>query len=109
MRQWIALLTGAIAWFISVGASFAAAPPACWAHTKLPLFLIPCGAVLATAAAGLVAWRDWAAAGREFPGDSRGRTAASRALASGGVLLNAFFAIVIFAQFVAPAIYGVCQ
>lgn len=109
MRLWLLVLTGPIAWFASLCGSFAAAPPACFDKSKLSLFLIPFVALVVTAAAALISWRNWTAAGREFPGDSGGRDAVSRTMTSGGVLLNAFFAIVIIAQFVAPAIYGACQ
>lgn len=109
MRLWAIVVAGPLAWFVSLCASFAAAPPACWWQTKFPLFLIPCLALLTAAAACGLSWRDWSSAGRQFPGDSGGRPAALRALASGGVLLNGFFVIVILAQFVAPSIYGACQ
>jgi hypothetical protein len=109
MRLWLLLLTGPIAWFFSLCASFAAAPPACWWKSKSVLFAIPCAALLAAVAAGLLSWRNWSAAGREFPGDSGGEAATSRVLTSGGVLLNGFFILVILAQFIVPSILGVCQ
>ncbi len=109
MRFWALVLIGPLAWFSSLLASFVAAPPSCWAQTKLPLLLIPLLALLATAAACGLSWRDWSNAGREYPGDSGGRPASIRALTSGGVLLNGFFVIVILAQFVGPSIYGACQ
>jgi hypothetical protein len=101
MKRWMIALTGPVVWLASLGASFAAAPPACWAQSKLPLFAIPGAAIVLTVAAGLLSWRD--SSGVE------GKTEAARTLVSGGMYLNAFFAIVILAQFVAPSILGVCQ
>ncbi len=109
MKLWAILLAGPLAWFASLCASFASAPPACWAQTKVALFVIPLAAMLSSALACGVSWRNWSAEGREFPVESGGKPAASRALTLGGIALNGFFAIVILAQFVAPAILGVCQ
>jgi hypothetical protein len=109
VKPWLLLLAGPLAWFASLGASFAAAPPACWFQTKAPLFIIPCAAALLALAAALSSWRSWSALGRELPGESGGAAAAARTLSSGAAALNAFFVIVIIAQFVSPAILGVCQ
>lgn len=109
MRLWLLLLTGPLAWFASVAASFAAAPPSCWLQNKAPLFIIPCAAALLALAAAFTSWRSWSALGRGLPGESGGAGAAARALSSGAAALNAFFVIVIVAQFVSPAILGVCQ
>lgn len=109
MKLWALTLTGPIAWFVALLGSFIAQPPGCFAHNKILLFVIPGICLLATAAAAFLSWLDWNAAGREYPGDSGGRRAATRTMASGGVLLNGIFVIVIIAQFVAPSIYGACQ
>lgn len=99
LKLWVPVVIGPLAWFTSLSCSFAAAPPACWAQTKLPLFLIPALALLATAAACGVSWR--------FSTHAGGLS--ERVLTHGGVFLNGFFIIVILAQFVAPSIYGACQ
>jgi hypothetical protein len=109
MKLWIELAAGPLAWFISLLVSFAYAPWACSLRSKPVLFAFPLAALLITAGCGWLAWSQWRQLGREFPGEAAGSVAASRAMASGAVLLNGTFLLVILAQIVAPAILGACE
>jgi hypothetical protein len=106
---WLALLAGPVLWFASMNANFALAPWACSLHWKPALFSVSVIAMVLTAASGWVSWREWQQIGREFPGESSGEVATSRVLASGGVLLNAMFFLVILAQGIAETLLGACQ
>jgi len=106
---WTLLLGGAAAWFTSLVANFALAPWACTLQWKIALYCISIVALALTAYCGFSSWRAWYRLGREFPGEAGGAVAGERVLASGGVLLNAMFFLVIFAQGIAESILGACQ
>jgi hypothetical protein len=109
MRVWAPLWIGPLAWFASLLASFASARHACAADSKSVLFVIPLAALVSCLIAVSVCRRNSkpsAAGAAETPGAS---AESFRKLAATGLLLNGFFAVVILAQFVAPAFLGVCQ
>ncbi len=106
---WMLLLGGAIVWFVSLGTNFALAPWACTLHWKPALYCVSLVALAITALCGFSSWRMWRRVGREYPGEAAGGIASSRALASGGVLLNGMFFLVILAQAIAETILGACQ
>ena len=106
---WLTLLAGPVFWFASMNANFALAPWACSLQWKPALFAVSLIAMALTAASGWVSWREWQQIGREFPGESSGEVAMSRVLASGGVLLNGLFFLVILAQGIVETILGAYQ
>ena len=109
MLLWLEFWAGALVWFISLCASFAVAPLACsqqW-HPLLPAISIV--ALLLTAAAGTIAWIQWRRLGTDAVGELGGGVAADRTLASGAVILNGAFCLVILAQLTAPTLLDVCQ
>lgn len=109
MKLWIQALAGAFAWFASLCASFAFAPWACSLTSQPVLYAIPLMALLVTAVSAALSWKDWRQLGREFPGEAGGAIAGSRAMASGGVLLNGLFVLVILAQLIVPVVLGACE
>jgi hypothetical protein len=109
VKQWLETLAGALAWFASLCLSFAWSPWACRLRSQPVLFLIPLAALAITCFAGWTSWARWRQVGREFPDEAAGEIAATRAMASGGVLLNGLFVLVIVAQLIVPAILGACE
>ncbi len=106
---WSMLLAGPAVWFLSFGANFALAPWACTLHWKPALYSVSTVALGLTAVCGFGAWSQWHRLGREYPGEAGGEIASSRALASGAVLLNGMFFLVILAQALVEIILGACQ
>ena len=106
---WLALLAGPVLWFASFGANFALAPWACSLRWKPALYVVSLAALVFTGASGMVAWIHWQRIGREYPGEGSGVVASSRALASGGVLLNGMFFLVILAQAIVEIVLGACE
>src|SRR5690348_12425916 len=106
---WVNVWAGALAWFLSMLAGFALAPWACAWGWKPALPIVSLVAMLITAALALKAWNQWHQVGRETPGELGGEVGASRALASGGVLLNVMFFVVILAQLIGAGFTGACQ
>jgi len=107
MKEWAITLAGALAWFASLCISFATVPPACANRSNLMLLVIPSAAILITILAAAASWRRWREQGGDFPAEAA--VAGHRALASGGVLLNVFFVIVLIAQMIAPGVLGACE
>jgi hypothetical protein len=106
---WLLLMGGAAIWFLSFGTNFALAPWACTLQWKPALYWVSAIALALTALCGLASWRQWYRIGREYPGEASGAIASSRVLASGGVLLNGMFFLVILAQAIVEIILGACQ
>jgi hypothetical protein len=109
MKLWIKALAGALAWFASLLFSFAAVPWACSFRSKPLLLAIPLIALAVTAICGWMSYSEWRQVGQEYPGEAGGEAAATRTLASAGVLLNGLFIIVLVAQMIAPGVLGVCE
>ena len=109
LALWTGILAGPIVWLISFEALFALNPWACTFQTKLALYIVSVLAFVLSLAAGLLAWRQWTALGREA--DSRGGDALSRArtMAFGGILLSGLSCLIIVAQAIPELILGVCQ
>jgi hypothetical protein len=106
---WTMLLTGPLIWFASMEANFALAPWACTLQWKPALYVVSLVALAVTALSGWNAWIHWKQLGREYPGEAGGGISSSRAVASGAVLLNGMFFLVIFAQGIVETILGACQ
>lgn len=106
---WLVLLGGPAIWFLSFGANFALVPWACAFAWKPALYAVSAIALGLTALCGLTAWNQWHRLGQVYPGEASGEVSSTRALASGAVLLNGMFFLVILAQAIAEIILGACQ
>ncbi|HEY2018512.1 MAG TPA: hypothetical protein VGH38_33640 [Bryobacteraceae bacterium] len=106
---WLVLLAGPAIWLMSFGANFALAPWACTLRWKPALYGISAVALALTAGSAWVAWSQWQQLGGEYPGEAGGGVSSSRALASGALLLNGLFFLVIFAQAIVELILGACE
>lgn len=109
VKEWLKVLTGPLAWFASLCGSFAIEPWACSVRSKAVLFAFPLAALAITLFSGTMAWVHWRETGREFPGEASAPVGRSRAMASGGVLLNGFFVLVLLAQILVPGFLGACE
>ncbi len=106
---WTGLLAGPIVWLISFEANFALAPWACVIQGKAALYVVSIVALALTAAAGLLAWREWSQMGKEWPGDREAAISRTRIMAVGGVLLSVLFFLVILAQAIPELILKACD
>jgi hypothetical protein len=109
LALWIGVLAGPVFWLCSFEAKFAWAPWACTFQTKLALYLVSLLALLLTAAAGVLAWRQWKELGKESPGEAGGALARSRFMAIGGIVFSASFCMVIVAQAIPELMLGACE
>jgi hypothetical protein len=106
---WLAVLAGPLAWAAQLQINYALAATACAMGGKMFLHLVSLGAFLLAAAGALVAWRWW----KKLPEGSteRGDAEGSRArfMALSGMLMGAFFALVIVALEVPNWTLRVCD
>lgn len=106
---WTGVLAGPILWLFSFQANFTLAPWACDFKNKAALFVVNILALILVAASGWIAWREWNAVGKEWPGGAGGALARERIMAGGGLLMSTMFFIVIVAQAVPNLILGACD
>lgn len=90
---WFAVAIGPVAWFASFGSNWSLG----WVCTPLKYILWAIALAL-TLAGAWMAWTQWQRAGRSLPGEAGGAIARTRAMALGGVLLNAASFLLILAQ-----------
>lgn len=106
---WTSILAGPIVWLISFQANFALVPWACIWQAKLALYFVSLLALLACAASGFVAWREWRELGRQVEFEGAGALPRSRMMAFSGVVLSCGFFIVVLAQAIPEVILRECQ
>jgi hypothetical protein len=109
LALWTGILAGPVIWLFQFEAKFALAPWACVTQAKLALYAVAIAALLLTAAAGILSWRQWTALGREWPGPGGGSIPRSRIMAITGVVFSAGFFIVTLAQIIPEAMLGACE
>ena len=106
---WTGILAGPIVWLFSFEANFALAPWACDFANKAALFVVAILALVLVAASGWIAWREWNAVGKVWPGSAGGELGRERIMAGGGLLMSAMFFIVILAQSIPNLMLGACD
>jgi small-conductance mechanosensitive channel len=109
LALWTGILAGPVVWLLSFEANFALAPWACEFNNKLALFLVAIFALVLVAGSGLLAWCEWNATGKVWPGGAGGPLARERVMAGCGILLSAMFFVVIVAQAVPNLLLGACD
>jgi hypothetical protein len=106
------LLTGPLMVLVGQMASYAIVPGVCRTIHRGPLVALHAvmlASLALTAAAGLVAWRDWHEAGAEWEAEGAGPIPRSRFLSLMGVVGSAFFGLIIVAMWLAVAFVHPCQ
>jgi hypothetical protein len=109
LALWTGILAGPTVWLFSFEANFALAPWACDFANKLALFLVTIVALILVAGSGWLAWREWNAVGKIWPGEEGGALGRERVMAGCGLLMSAMFFIVIVAQAVPNVMLGACD
>jgi hypothetical protein len=107
--QWAGLLVAPVAWAAQQMTLYTMVPWACQTGHFFALHAVSAASILLAAIGALVARRNRQRAGREHSDDGRaGALARSRFLAVAGLVTSAFFALVIFAQWLAIIVLHPC-
>jgi hypothetical protein len=107
---WAGVLAGPVATLTQLQVNYALVLWACGAGGReWPLHLVSLLALLASAGAGLLSWRNWRLAGAGWDEDDAGVMPRSRFMAAVGMLISTHAALVVLAQWAAVFAYGPCE
>ena len=109
LALWIGILAGPTVWLIQFEANFALVPWACLWQGKLVLYLVSLLALAASAASGMLAWREWNILGKEVDPQGGDTLSRSRLMAFSGVTLSIFSCVLVVAQAIPELVLGACQ
>ncbi len=106
---WSCVAAGPVVWMLAFGANWSITWWACiWQWTP-GQFAIWIAAMLLTIAGALVSWQQWRSIGAATPAEAGGMSANHRALAIGGMMLNASAFLLLAAQTLVTSLVGACQ
>jgi uncharacterized membrane protein YidH (DUF202 family) len=106
---WAGVLTAPLAFLLHLEVSYALVTQLCQSTHKLVLQLVTVLFVLVSAAGGLIAWRNWEAAGRKWPGEEATVSERSRFMSVIGLLVSALVVVALVWQLVPQFIFDPCQ
>jgi hypothetical protein len=103
------ILIGPLVWLVALQVKFALVPFACWFGWKLALHTATLVALSFVVIAGVFCWRNWRAAGAEWPGETDSPQERTRFLALLGLGSAAFSFLAILGQGIANFLLNPCQ
>jgi hypothetical protein len=108
---WAGLLAGPVVWLLQFQTNYTLVPLLCRSGARnLALHAVFVVALLLVAAAGLLAWRNFRAAGATTRDeDEAGVIPRTRFMSLLGLCVTGVFFVVIVAQWVASWVFGPCQ
>jgi hypothetical protein len=106
---WAGVLAGPLATLTQLQVNYALALWACGAGREWALHMVALLALAVTVGAGLLSWRNWRRAGGGWEDGGAGIVPRSRFMAAVGVLISAFIALVVVAQWIPIFVYGPCE
>jgi hypothetical protein len=106
---YVAVLGPPIVWALGLNAQYGLVRVACATESNLPMHAVSVVTLLLALGCGLVAWRAWGEAGRQWPGEGGGTLPRSRFMAVMGLFSSALFSLAILAQWVASFVLHPCM
>lgn len=106
---WAGVLAGPVAWAGSFGLRYSLVPYACRTGAEYVIDLVSVAALLVIAAGAGIAWRSWSAAGRNRETGGAGVVERSRFMAISGLILCAYFAMLVVAEAVPKFVLSACH
>ncbi len=106
LAHWFGFLGGAAAWKLQLMVNYALVPYACWHDLGITIHLASLATLLLALSAGWVAYGSWKASGGDPLGSGDEPTRASstyarsRFMAVSGLLMSAYFSLVIIGQWI---------
>lgn len=105
----VGILGPPIVWAVRIATNYVLVPYACWWEFPRLLDLVTVAALVATAAAGWVAWSRWRQTGTRPEAELGSTAARTRFMSLLGMLSCGFFAMVIIAEGLANLFVHPCQ
>lgn len=106
---WIGMLTAPLAFLLHLEVNYALVTQLCQSTHKLSMHLVTVAALLVSAGGGFVAWLNWEATGRKWPGEAGSVTERSRFMAVVGFLISVLVILGLIAQWIPQFIFDPCQ
>ena len=106
---WAGVLAAPLAALWQQSICYALVPRVCWSGREWQLHLVSLLALALTLAGGLLSWRNWRKAGARWETDEAGVRPRSSFMAAVGILVSAFVALVVVAQWIAVFVYSTCE
>jgi hypothetical protein len=106
---WLGVLAPPTLFLVSLTVAYSVIPFACLARSPLALHLTSLAFLIATLLPGVLAWREWQRAGREWPDTEYGPLPSARFMGALGAMGSAFFSLLVIAQWAAMLIVPYCR
>jgi hypothetical protein len=106
---WACVLAGPVAALTQLQANYALVLWVCGTGQAWALHAVSLAALVVSAGAGLLAWRNWRRAGADWDDGGAGVLPRSRFMSAVGMFVSAHSALVVVAQWLAVFFYGACQ
>ena len=105
---WFGILAAPIAFLLNLQLSYMLVPRACTTGHHVILHLVPLGAILLAASAGVCAWRNWQRTAQVRSSQAAGVLQRSRFMAVLGLLTSGLFILVMVAQWLPNLLLSPC-
>jgi hypothetical protein len=106
---WAGLLAAPLAFLLHLQINYMLTTQLCPGGHKLVLHLVTLAFLLIAVGGAVVAWRNWEAAGRKWPGEQANVPERSRFMAVVGLLISALVLLVFIAQLIPQFIFDPCH
>jgi len=110
LALWTGVLAGPTAWLIQFQTRYSLVEWICSSRQTWASHLVWIGFLLLSLGGGLLSWRNWVRAGREWPSDLVSAPRGTESLLSVlGMMTSAMFSLVIIAQAIPTFMINPCQ
>jgi protein-S-isoprenylcysteine O-methyltransferase Ste14 len=109
LTLWAGVLLAPLAFLSSLQANYTLTQKLCPGGRTLLLHVVTIFFMLIAAGGGLIAWRTWQRAGKEWPDESEDQRTRNRFLAIVGLMTSALSFLIIVAQWIPQFIFNPCQ
>jgi hypothetical protein len=106
---WTGLLVAPLTFLLHLQVNYMLTTQLCPGGRKLILHLVTLAFLLVAASGGFVAWRNWEASGRKWPGEAGSVLERSRFMAVVGLLISALIILAFIAQLIPQFIFDPCH
>ena len=106
---WAGVLIAPLAFLLNLQVNYTLTQKLCPGRRPLILHVLTLCFLLLASGGGLIAWRNWARAGREWANESEDNTVRNRFLAIIGLMISLLCVLIIVALWIPQFIFDPCQ